>query len=451
MRRRIALAAVLLGMVAPPATSAAQDTVVARDRYAINYGQALGGSIVYQRAVPRKLRKHRSLYMRVVNGRRSPIRGLPKDAYNGFEAIGRDRRGRVVLPFVRQTLTPAHYLVNPRWWLYDVATDRARPLRGLPAGKCTPVNVAVWRKRIAYHSQCKSKPGVFLRDGTRTRRVSRLSVYDAAQPLVLRGRTLMMMSGAGDGDFTLWRLVAGGETCKTRLRPSTFPPDHDFSIAGFWLTGRHVSWWMEHGFETVQPPGAGNLILGADLGPGCSRPGPTGSLAPLQSRPIAIDGPTLYHSVGRTLYARDISAGPSTAPPPNDDFAHAQEIAGAPPQSVFGRIGYGTRATTDPPIGSPVTATRTLWYGYRPPVAQDLYVLFDQEDVPGRLPYGAFAVYDDDGPGHLTRLPEQTQNDQRFVAFRANPAHHYWIGVGCASARPCFPSFELSITTVRPY
>jgi hypothetical protein len=64
--------------------------------------------------------------------------------------------------------------------------------------------------------------------------------------------------------------------------------------------------------------------------------------------------------------------------------------------------------------------------------------------------WAAFAVYDDSG-GHLTKLPEQNQNDQRFVAFRANPAHHYWIGVGCASAQPCFPSFGITITAVRPY
>jgi hypothetical protein len=81
-----------------------------------------------------------------------------------------------VLPFVRETLTPEHYLINPHWWLYDVAGDRVRPLRGLPGGKCTPVNVAVWRNRIAYHSQCQSNAGVFLRTGGHTRRVSRLSV-----------------------------------------------------------------------------------------------------------------------------------------------------------------------------------------------------------------------------------------------------------------------------------
>jgi hypothetical protein len=444
MRRRIALVAVLVGMVAAPAPAAAQDTVVARDRYPIIAGQALGKTIVYQRTVPRKLRKHRSLYMRVIHGHRSPAH-LPKNTF-GVEAIGRDRRGRVVVPILRETLTPQHYLVNPHWWLYDVARDRIRPLRGLPGGRCTPVNVAVWRSRIAYHTQCKKKPGVFLRTGRHTRRVSRLAVYDISRPLVLRGRMLMMISGAGDGDFTLWRLVAGGKTCKTRLIPSTSPPDHDFSINAFWLSAGRVSWWMEHSFESVQPPLAGNLVLGATLD-GCSPPGPTGSYAPLQSRPIAIEGTTLYHAVGRTLYARDVSAGPSTAPPPNDDFAHAQQIAGAPPQSVFGRIGYATRAATDPPIGSPVAATRTLWYGYRPPAAQDLYVLYDD---PEDLPSGAFAVYDDDGLGHLTKLSEQNQNDQRFVAFRANPAHHYWIGVGCASPDPCFPSFGITITAVRP-
>jgi hypothetical protein len=108
--------------------------------------------------VPRKLRKHRSLYMRVIDGPRSPVH-VPKNAYNGFETIGRDRRGRVVLPFVRQTLTPTHYLVNPHWWLYDVAGDTIRPLRSLPDGKCSPVNVSIWRKRIAYHSHCDKRPG----------------------------------------------------------------------------------------------------------------------------------------------------------------------------------------------------------------------------------------------------------------------------------------------------
>ena len=99
------------------------------------------------------------------------------------------------------------------------------------------------------------------------------------------------------------------------------------------------------------------------------------------------------------------------------------------------RIGYGTRAPTDPPIGSSVPATHTLWYGDRPTSVQDLYVIFDEED----LPSGAFAVYDDDGLGHRTQLPEQNLYGQRMVAFRVNPAHHYWIGVGCASARPLLP------------
>src|SRR6185312_5444795 len=130
MRRRIALAALLLGAVGAPATAAGQDTMVARDRYPIVNGQALGKTIVYQRAVPKKLRAHRSLFMRVIDGHRSASH-LPRNAYQGVEAIGRDRRGRVVLPFVRQTLTSDDYLVDPHWWLYDVARDRIRPLRGL--------------------------------------------------------------------------------------------------------------------------------------------------------------------------------------------------------------------------------------------------------------------------------------------------------------------------------
>src|SRR6185312_12048883 len=189
-------------------------------------------------------------------------------------------------------------------------------------------------------------------------------------------------------DFTLWRLVAGGKTCKTRLEPSTSPPDHEFSINAFWLSGGRVSWWMEHSFESPGPPPAGNLVLGATLD-GCSPPGPTGSYAPLQTRPIAVEGSTLYHAKGRTLYARDVAAGPSTAPPPNDDFAHAEEITGLLPRTVAARIGYGTRVATDPPIGSPNAATRTLWYGYRPTTTEDLYVLFDEEDIPS----AAFAVY----------------------------------------------------------
>jgi hypothetical protein len=278
-------------------------------------------------------------------------------------------------------------------------------------------------------------------------------------PLLLRGRTLMMGTGGTDeGDSSLWRLAAGGHVCRELIPPPGAPADHDFSLRAAWLTGRRVSWWMESSFDSLAVPPAGNLILGTRLGRGCAAAAATASYAPVYGIPIAVDGSSLYYAVGRTLYRRDISAGPSTAPPPNDDFAHAQEIGGALPLTVGARVGYATRLATDPAItgpsedGSPATATRTLWYSYRPTASQVQLIIVDQwEWLGGGLPRGAFAVYQDGPGGRLTELPQLTGNDRQFVAFRADSAHRYWIGVGCATTDACFPSFTITITTEPPY
>ena len=453
---RVVLAAVL-GMSAFPAASAAQDKVIARDRFPIVQASALAGRIVYQRDLPRGLVDRTSPWMRVVGGRRRAVHGMPADAYRGFEAIGRDRAGRVVLPFLRETLTRDRRLINPRWWLYDVARDAARPLRGLPQGACSPSNVSVWRKQIAYQLTCSRKQGIYLRDDKRTRRVSRLSVSDATAPLVLRGRTLVMIAGRGDSEFALWRLVSGGRVCQAMIEPSVGAPDDDFSVGNVWLTGRRLSWWMERDAFSTNPPAGGNLVLGTTLPRDCSPPTPTAGYAPLDSLPMAVDGPALYHAAGKILYRRE-PVRPSTAPPPNDDFTAAEEIIGEPSLSVGIRVGYATRQPGEPPVRGVTAeglhlsdATRTVWYAYRPVKRQRLFVYTNQwEFLDGLLPVGAVAVFDGDEIAALGELPATFINGTRTVAFEAIPGHSYRIAVGCDTPGPCYPSFGLFISLEPP-
>jgi len=456
----VATLALTAGAAGSPAYAQAGDTAIARDRYPIIGGRALAGVVVYQRRLPDRATPDTPRYIRVIRRRRLPVRSLPRDAYKGFEAIGRDSGGRVVLPFVRETLRNDR-LINPRWWLYDVLEDTIQPLRGLPGGACTPVNVAVWRKRLAYQVNspgCRLPDGIYLRDRRGRRQVTARSAFDVETPLILRGSRLLIKGGAGDDDFWLRQSLARDRVCTTLIEPSVAPPDQDFHVFDAWLTGRDVSWWMEGSAFGSEPPPAGNLILGTRLGRSCGKPAaPTGSYAPLYSRPIAVDNAALYHADGRALYRRDVSAGPSTAPPPNDDFASAQPITGSLPLRGGARVAYATRNADDPRItrdieGTLQTATRTLWYAYKPTQAGRHFLIVDQWANLGEpLPNGAFSIVSRDTDGPLEEVPTQTRNDRTFAVVDATPTDRYWIGVGCATQGPCYPSFTITITTEAPY
>jgi hypothetical protein len=246
--------------------------------------------------------------------------------------------------------------------------------------------------------------------------------------------------------------VVDGRVCPAEIPGSAGAADDTFHVRAAWLNGRRLSWWVEGTTEGLPAPVAGNLVLGTTLHRDCSAPSPTAAYAPLPNRPVALDGASRYHTDGRTLVRRDVSAGPSLAPPDNADVAHAQLITRTPPIFIGAHIGYAIRAASDPPVRgrragyAPTAATRTLWFDFRPPEAQRLLISGGGGPFGGDLTYGALAVYDDAGDGVLTELPARPGSDPPAVEVRADPSHRYLIAVGCDDAGPCWPASWIQIS-----
>lgn len=302
-----------------PATAAGDhaasgDALVVKDSR-IGTIHALDGSLLYSRDSLKRP------WMRVVDGRTSRARGMPRGA-GAVTNVGRDASGRVVVTVpVPRVLN--HRLVNTTWWLYDIVADRARRVVGLTSGTCAPTLVAVWRSRLAYNTRWCSKTrrnGVFLRSNGRTRRVSR----GDARRLVLRGGTLAAQMEAGDGDTELWRLAENDRRCATRLARTYLP--EEYGRGGLWLVGRTVISWDFDAFATDAGALVGTRLLGD-----CGRSGPTGvfegpQLPPRSAGGRAIDGEDLYFGDVDGIYRRSMPSSFRIKPPANDDFAAAQPI-----------------------------------------------------------------------------------------------------------------------------
>src|SRR3954462_11896442 len=174
---RVAVLAVLCGWGLPPASARAADPVVVNQ--SAREVSALDGKIVYERKQQGKW-----LCMRSVGGKVSVVHGVPAPGCDGRMAL--DSKGRVVLLF--NTQRTKHGVVRSvHWHLYDVKSDRVRPLTGLPSGRCADDEVTIWRSRIAYSVSCSSKQrnGLWLADGKKKQRI--LASAHTVVGLALRG------------------------------------------------------------------------------------------------------------------------------------------------------------------------------------------------------------------------------------------------------------------------
>jgi hypothetical protein len=406
---RIIVAFVFLSLLAP---AGAQAELIVPDNGARRVF-ALDDTVVYQRVFGRPGTVSRTRpWMRVVDGRRLRARGVPRGAYGS--AIGRDYKGRVVL-------TMATYRGSGiQWWIYDVRQDRARRLTSL-RGPCAADAVSIWRRRVAYtvSSRCARRGalGVFLRTGRRVRHLAgfapRRDLYGWYLP-VLRGGTLLAVSGNGDGDGTLWRMTDRGRVCRA---PIPGADTTEISFLGAWIEGRTLLWWLTTTFGGDRDDGG---LVGVELGGTCERPGPTGPV-PLPERPS--------HRAIR-------SSGPVTTPPPNDDFANAEPLPSTVPSSREVTIG---RATLEPGEQSPgegsvwFYGTRSIWFSFRPTASQRLSV------------EGSNGVFTGSSVGSLQSVGTR-DNQGVTITFDAHAGETYSIVVTC----PLFPSADYEYTCDLP-
>jgi hypothetical protein len=424
---------VLAGGASPAGAASAGasgDELVVRDSR-IDWLTALDQTVVY-RQFGRRGQRPRWAWGRVVVGRVLRARGIPKGARSG--TIGRDRQGRIVL-----TMSVARRKGGSRavdWWIYDVARDRARRLRGLARRGCAPHAVSIWRNRLAYAATCgvRSQSGIFLREGDRTRRVMALPPYNSQERVILRGGTLVALL-IQDEHAVVWRLIEGGKTCRTQITDS-FLPLEDWNYAGIWLAGDTLMWWVVDAFRSPRP---GNLI-GTRLGD-CGPPGPTGTFAitspppnTARTTPVDVDGPWLYYADTDGIRRQLLPTRRQTEPPPNDDFEHAEPLVGDPPLLQRPTIGNATIQAGEPPLRT--SATSTIWYAFQPITTQRV-------NIGASWPYGIFEGAD---LGALTQVGEPDQ--EGFHPFEAVVGHTYWIALGCQGFS-CYVGSFLAISPLR--
>lgn len=413
-----------------PATQArAADTVIAQDTQ-IRSVYALGGDLVYSRGVKPPSR----VWMRRVDGKLTRARGIPGGAFGG--AIGRDAKGRKVLTFT----------VSAKWFVYDLARDRARRVRGLPA-RCVTTWLSVWRRSIAYSAVCKddAKSGLFVRQGTETGKIDPDPYGNA---LVFRNGSLAGILDTGLDDFVVVQYMAKGKPCTKLVEPSYAGAEdpNGWWPSDLWIGGGSLTWLMGH--WSARPNFA---LLSAELPSKCAAPGPVGRypFTPETTTvdALAVDGRRVFYADDKALHLHVLPKKPSYEPPPNDAFEDAKELAGDLPLSVTGDVGY---ATIQP--GEPLaSAKHTVWYAFRPKTSGTVYGWVD-----GACTQSAFncngayryRVYTGSSVDKLSPIAP-SGNSTRIDAVAGET---YWIAVGAALPEPKYQPFVLHVSpTPAPY
>jgi hypothetical protein len=444
MLARIAIALVAVGVlaaVASPAPARAADPIVARDTL-IQDIWPLDGDLVYQRWAYRKPLPKR-LWMARFRGHLHRARGIPRRASEGD--IGRDAKGRKVFTFGVLRYSARGALVSAKWFVYDLARNRTRPLRGLPA-KCVVHWVSVWRDSMAYAAACKGDPWrtLFVRQGKRTRRLG----SDPGGRHVYRGGTLALISdNGGDDTQDVEQWTANGKSCFREIDGSWgdatdgvwFPFD-------LWIANGYLTWRMAH--WPLSP------ILAAKIAPGCDTAGPVGQFPFTPEtktlHAVAVDDRRIFYSDDKTLRRHALPATPSFDPPPNDNFENAQQVSGDPPRSATGTVAY---ATVQP--GEPLSDTKqTVWYAYRPTRSVTVYVTVSPACAAQQTQYcrgqARFGVYTGTSPGTLTELPQTADGySARYTRIDALAGQTYWISVGSPTPANYEP-FDVHIDSSRP-
>jgi hypothetical protein len=449
------------------ARSADDGTVVLRARTRIRVVHALAGIAVF---APRRTTVGR--WRRVVEGRVLRLGGAPEAAVVTLDAIGKDRRGRVVMTVQTAAGWRNGRLTGARWWLYDIAADRTEPLSAVARGACAPMHVSVWRSWVAYAGTAdedgcpRRTDGVRLSGPDGTRLVSRLEPAEYPLALRLRRDTLVTFAGKDARNSATLRLVyADGSRCSREFTPSMSDQteDSNFRVRGAWLRGGDLVWWMDSALGTQSSMGS-DLLLAARVRGGCSV-GRTGGFPRLERSkvidpgPIAVDGETLYYAEGKTLLRRPLAAMASLEPPPNDRPAAAERLVGTLPITKAVTVGYATRTSDEPQIrgygptglATAKAASRTNWYRYTATESGRLHVWATQWTwLQGGLPTGAFALFRGSSLSPVTRLPHPYRNDIDYDVVDVVTGEEVLIGVGCDTPGPCFPAFELTVSLYPP-
>jgi hypothetical protein len=449
MRARLAIvlvAGIALAAVPAPAPARAADPIIARDTM-IQAIWPLGGDLVYLRGEYGKpLPKRR--WMARFRGRLHVARGIPRRAGAGGD-IGRDAKGRKVFPFSVDH-SKGGVVVSRKWFLYDLARNRTRPLGGLPT-KCLVGVIGLSRDSIAYTKQCKGDeyPTVFLRKGKRTQQIP---TDPGAGSLTYRDGTLAVKIDTGLDNLYIEQWAANGEYCRKKIAPSDgdATSDDGWYPNGLTIVNGHLTWIM--GYWPFRPDFA---ILAAKVGPGCQTPGPVG-LFPFKPpsrrmRVLVVGDGRVFYADNKTLRRQAIPATPTFDPPPNDDFEAAQQLSGKAPLSAKGRVAY---ATLQP--GEPLAeAKHTVWYAYRPMTSGTVYVTVSPScwsatpEFCGGL--NRFGVYTGTSPATLTELPPSGgPYTPKYTRVDAVAGKTYWISVGSPGPEPNYEPFTVRVDASPP-
>jgi hypothetical protein len=433
MRRAVlTVAAFSAVLLSTPCTSAFARTEVTRAT-GVDDVYALGGTVLYHRA---------GSWMRIVAGRASPARDVPRDAV--ASSIGRDRRGRVVVTFTRWPKGDG--VRFPRWWVYDVERDLASALELPTSRRCFARSVALWREGAAYGEQCwRQAPGSRAwSTGPRSdivyiagRRVRRVRVEGAPERLVLRGRSLAAVASDGES-ASLLRIADRGRWCAATLEIVDLA-----SKLGPIAIRRGSVAWATHdlpSFPDARYPRL--LITDVALTGRCEKSPPKRFLSDDEipdggAQAATITEEDLYYATRRAVYMEPLTASGSVAPPVNDDFERATPIGGELPVSVRGRTGY---ATPEPGETIFEDSSRTVWYAFLAPQTETVYL---QLDGYGWM-YGVF-----DGPSVSRLSPLLNWNNgtggECAYALGVQAGQTSFISVA-ASGDPWFDAFSIRIS-----
>ena len=427
---------VVLGALALPATSARAADPIVVNQSAESVG-ALDGNLVFERKVNGKF-----ICMRLVDGKVSRAHGVPAPACP--TGLTLDAEGRVVALFTRDRIRH-HTVVSERWFVYDVKSDRARPVTGLPAGMC-PLDdrVAIWGRRMAYQVSCSSKKrnGTWLKDGKKTQRI--LASPRTVVGLVLRGGTLAGLLNPSAQDSRVYQLAVGGKRCVHAIAGSGGSLENE-DLAGLWIANGNIVWSTGYfrGDPAGMPPSPYRTFLTSRVPSHCTTPGPNGryefNSESSYLTSFDLDGRQLYYSGHDGIRRHTFPAQPSYAPPPNDNFESAQSLAVG--EAVSGFTAY---ATTQP--GEPLpNAKQTIWYTFTPTTSGTLRVeVGGGERDPAKVRFG---VYSGTSLSTLTTVagPTTLAGSRTFPQFEAVAGKQYWIDIGTSDAQANFSPVSVHV------
>ena len=439
------LATALVALLPAPREARAADPVVVRDTL-IYQLYALDGDLLYYRLDPGAM-PQRS-WMARFHGHLHRARGIPRPGAGVEDRVwlgelGWDRKGRKVFTFgVGRGL---------KWFAYDLARNRTRRLRGLPAG-CEVSWAAVWRRSMAYAAACDrpKDSGTFVMQGRHKQRRRRVREwFPGSGRQAFRDGVLAVVHEGGEADAYVEQWAANGKSCANDVNGS-FGDNTDISgwaPSNVWIARGYLTWAMGN------PRGRSDFaILGAKIGPGCEALGPVGLFAFTPETPtvraLAVDGRRIFYAGAQEIRSHVLPASPSFDPLPNDDFEHAAELRGDAPLKATGRLAY---ATVEP--GEPLAdAEHTLWYAWRPTRSGSVNIWgVCTTRVEGCYGSTRFGVYTGTRPDALTEIPPY---DDRVTQVNAVAGETYWIAVGAPDLSwipdPSYEPFTIHIDPPFP-